>query len=1086
MRLSTRGFARALVAVAAGAAMLAVPQLAIADPIQHDISQGEVQLYAEDGGCPGHYITGQTTDVGNKILVESGEHDITINNVNIDLAHASGLSGNHSPFAIGGNATVNLRIEGTNNFAAHTNWGDLTHAYAAVWVQPGSTLNIDGPGRIVARADDPDTSAQTGAAGIGGGYVLGEGSQSGNITINGGYVQAFGGSHGASSGAGIGAGENGNYIGTITINGGVVRAMGGDADQPSIGGGGHATGELDNGTFTTGTNGNAVIAAPWGIGDTSQVAEWDCILLDATRNGTTDAQFVTYWKGVGGRENVRFDGGVPRVYGDVEVDYNITINSPATLRVEGEFDLDNDPSTSNSNAPSTLTMKSGTTLTNNNVASDPGIAGIALMPGSTLVLEGGTSQCAGNGSMIATSAAGTGYELGKVQLPLSDDMVSVNPDAYVYNGQERKPSVTVSFPKWNFSQAFAEGSEYSVSYADNVNAGTATATATSVGGNLLSHSGRPSTGSTKFTITEAGLNVTSVTRRFVQVGEDQLLSKLPQGATYGPTMPDTVKQDIFSWYSDAGSTTALTDDFVAGLGEGAEATVYWKYEQTDDPNYEPVATGSTTLAMTAEEPPLVQVDGQDDSISLRRTYGEAAYTPTIKIDYGAGWTEPLSDVTYAVVSQQSENGDVVTVSPTGEISFVGAGRATVVETVEAYTDPDPLGDKSYGPAYVTISILVDPAEVAVDPDSVKATDRAYNGTRNVDVTASLASAGIVGDDLVDGLVGVSATGMAATPSVGDDIVVDVVYELAGEKADDYVLTNAPNTKVSISKAQAGADTLQGKTGELTVSNCVAATYAYDLNELVPDSKPVGDGGDALFPGWITFENPVVSISDNRYFDASDIRIDNATHALYLTVNDVDEHVTDQLGTITLDMVSPNFEGMTGTINVMREDMEVHMVTASAGAGGSITPSGAVEVVSGHDQTFAVTADEGFSVDTVTVDGAEAQLEADGTYTFESVTADHTIEVAFKQLDDGQGGTGDEGQSGQDQGGDQDVQGGSDTSEDQGNQSDKGDQANKGDGAASDVDKIPNAGDATNPALVAGVAVAGVAAVAVGMKVRKNY
>lgn len=301
----------------------------------------------------------------------------------------------------------------------------------------------------------------------------------------GGYVQAFGGSRGLASGAGIGAGENGNYNGTVTINGGVVRAMGGDADQPSIGGGGHALGELANGTFTTGTNGNAVIAAPWGIGDTSQVADWNCILLEPTRESTSEIQFVDY---DASSNTITFNGGTPRVYGDVEADYNIVVNSPASLRVDTEINLDGDASTP-SNAPSTLIMKSGTTLTNNNKASDPGIAGIALMPGSTLVLEDGTSQCLGDGAMIATAAEGTKYERGRVQLPLSDDMVSVDPKSFVYDGNEKEPAVTVSFPKWGFSQTFTQGAEYTVSYKDNINKGTATATATSAGGNLLNRNG---------------------------------------------------------------------------------------------------------------------------------------------------------------------------------------------------------------------------------------------------------------------------------------------------------------------------------------------------------------------------------------------------------------------------------------------------------------------------------------------------------------------------------------------------------------------------------------------------------------------
>lgn len=70
-----------------------------------------------------------------------------------------------------------------------------------------------------------------------------------------------------------------------------------------------------------------------------------------------------------------------------------------------------------------------------------------------------------------------------------------------------------------------------------------------------------------------------------------------------------------------------------------------------------------------------------------------------------------------------------------------------------------------------------------------------------------------------------------------------------------------------------------------------------------------------------------------------------------------------------------------------------VITSSAGSNGSIDPVGDVSVDSGADQVFTITADEGFEVDTVLVDGETASL-TDGTYTFENVLADHTIEVSF--------------------------------------------------------------------------------------------
>jgi len=68
------------------------------------------------------------------------------------------------------------------------------------------------------------------------------------------------------------------------------------------------------------------------------------------------------------------------------------------------------------------------------------------------------------------------------------------------------------------------------------------------------------------------------------------------------------------------------------------------------------------------------------------------------------------------------------------------------------------------------------------------------------------------------------------------------------------------------------------------------------------------------------------------------------------------------------------------------------ITATAGTGGSISPDGEVEVGYGNNQTFTISAGEGYSVDDVVVDGGS--VGAVSEYTFENVTANHTIEASF--------------------------------------------------------------------------------------------
>lgn len=72
----------------------------------------------------------------------------------------------------------------------------------------------------------------------------------------------------------------------------------------------------------------------------------------------------------------------------------------------------------------------------------------------------------------------------------------------------------------------------------------------------------------------------------------------------------------------------------------------------------------------------------------------------------------------------------------------------------------------------------------------------------------------------------------------------------------------------------------------------------------------------------------------------------------------------------------------------------YIITAAAGANGSISPSGSVEVKEGADQTFTITADEGYEIENLKVDGSD--VSAASSYTFNNVTEAHRIEATFKQ------------------------------------------------------------------------------------------
>jgi hypothetical protein len=73
-----------------------------------------------------------------------------------------------------------------------------------------------------------------------------------------------------------------------------------------------------------------------------------------------------------------------------------------------------------------------------------------------------------------------------------------------------------------------------------------------------------------------------------------------------------------------------------------------------------------------------------------------------------------------------------------------------------------------------------------------------------------------------------------------------------------------------------------------------------------------------------------------------------------------------------------------------------VITASAGTGGTINPSGQVSVAYGGQQTFTVIPASGYGIDQVLVDAVSKGAISSYTFTFENVTSDHTITASFQQ------------------------------------------------------------------------------------------
>jgi len=82
-----------------------------------------------------------------------------------------------------------------------------------------------------------------------------------------------------------------------------------------------------------------------------------------------------------------------------------------------------------------------------------------------------------------------------------------------------------------------------------------------------------------------------------------------------------------------------------------------------------------------------------------------------------------------------------------------------------------------------------------------------------------------------------------------------------------------------------------------------------------------------------------------------------------------------------------------------DDPTNYTITATAGENGTITPAGDVTVEEHGTQQFIFTANSGYVIDNILIDGvSNISAVNSGNYTFANVTANHTIAASFKEVE----------------------------------------------------------------------------------------
>ena len=243
--------------------------------------------------------------------------------------------------------------------------------------------------------------------------------------------------------------------------------------------------------------------------------------------------------------------------------------------------------------------------------------------------------------------------------------------------------------------------------------------------------------------------------------------------------------------------------------------------------------------------------------------------------------------------------------------------------------------------------------------------------------------------------------------LGDIVVLlkDVTENIHLDPEDDVLLDLNGHTLTGTLTA-GGTVTVQdsggngGMTGALSENEggeirLLSGTYS-DTNtaQYCPDGYGVIQNGDSTFTVHVhQWGNGVVTIPPTA--SSSGVRTYTCTVAGYgatktetipATGSEVDPGDDD-------DDNDNNNSGSSssGSTSVRRYNIE-----ADAGRGGDISPDGRVRVRRGENQTFRITADDGWEIADVEVDGES--VGAVERYTFENVRTDHTISVTFRQID----------------------------------------------------------------------------------------
>ena len=410
-------------------------------------------------------------------------------------------------------------------------------------------------------------------------------------------------------------------------------------------------------------------------------------------------------------------------------------------------------------------------------------------------------------------------------------------------------------------------------------------------------------------------------------------------AKYGQTLADVKLPDGWSWMDSSES--------VGGASTAAK-TFQAKFTPKDTENYNTVENIELEVTVNKAD------GGNLKTVELEQKYTDASdhtYTPDwAGLPAGQDWT--FSSEASIVLSKQdfAADGSLLTYAISG-----GKAGDKITITLKASCD-------NYEDFTITLNVTL------TEKDDQKP------------LTITGAGSVVYGQTLT-----LTTTGGSGTGTVTYRIDTDASTGEATIDPETGVLTPVKVGSVSV---------IATKAGDNDYNDVTSAPFVLMIKPATPTGEPnytkITTSGKTLKDAALTTKGSTLNPSDGKLEwvddkgeplpDDTTVKA-NTTYKWRFTPDD--DNYTTLTGEVELYHKSSSGGGWYDSY---------YTIKATAGAGGSISPSGNVSVREGRDQTFTITPDKGYAVSNVKIDGKS--IGAVKSYTFENVRRTHTIEVIF--------------------------------------------------------------------------------------------